>query len=112
MLWNNGADAQTPAAGLSYLVRVGTVSAGSQLLRVPRPYSLDGLGGGSFLYSTRVGAAAVQRGLKLNVTKGSTVYWSVTSVDSGGQRSGPMIAERRHPDQQRRNHKRHRQQAR
>ncbi|TPW21743.1 MAG: hypothetical protein FD126_387, partial [Elusimicrobia bacterium] len=86
--WGGGTDDKTPVAALEYLVRVGTaVSGSSSTLKVPALYALDGAaGGGSQLYSTRLGAG--QRGLKLVFQKEATVYWSVTGVDGGFRRSG------------------------
>ncbi len=74
--WTAGADAQTPAAGLTYNVRVGTNSGGGQILS---PESgLDGF---------RRVAQAGNAGQRLSTTLrglsiGTTYYWSVQSVDS------------------------------
>ncbi|MBI3300222.1 MAG: VCBS repeat-containing protein [Elusimicrobia bacterium] len=90
MLFGPGNDgAQTPAAALDYLLRVGTtISGSSEALKVPNRYGLDAYsGGGSSLYSTRLPAG--QRGLKIALTKETTAYWAVTAVDGMLQRSVP-----------------------
>ena len=85
--WTGGSDATTPAAALEYLVRVGTTTPGSSTTwTVPPRFSLDGYsGGGSDLYSTRLGAG--QRGLKLAMQKETTAYWAVTTEDGDQLRS-------------------------
>jgi hypothetical protein len=77
LTWSRGSDAETPANGLSYSLRVGTFSGGVQTVapdstatgaqRVPR-YGNRG-------NSTQ---AVVQ-----NLVRGTTYYWSVQSIDSG-----------------------------
>ncbi|MFA5140149.1 MAG: LamG-like jellyroll fold domain-containing protein [Elusimicrobiota bacterium] len=86
--WGGGLDDRTPAAGLGYLVRVGTtgVDGSSSTLMIPARYGFDGVSGGSSLYSTQLPAG--QRGLKVVMQKETTVYWSVMSVDGTGLRSG------------------------
>ncbi|MEK7745609.1 MAG: VCBS repeat-containing protein, partial [Elusimicrobiota bacterium] len=80
--WGNGSDAETSAASLGYLVRIGTTVAGSSTtLKVPARVSLNG----SFPYSTRITPAA--RGLKIVMQKETTAYWAVTAEDGESLRS-------------------------
>ncbi|MEK9144471.1 MAG: LamG-like jellyroll fold domain-containing protein, partial [Elusimicrobiota bacterium] len=80
--WGNGSDAETSAASLGYLVRIGTTVAGSSTtLKVPARVSLNG----SSPYSTRITPAA--RGLKIVMQKETTAYWSVTAEDGESLRS-------------------------
>jgi hypothetical protein len=83
--WNPPADDHTPAAGLSYNVRIGTTPGGSDIVSAPS------LTSGKLLVpqmgSARNGSAAFHQ-----LTLGQTYYWSVQAVDSGFAGS-PFAAE-------------------
>ena len=73
--WSAGADAQTPAAGLNYNLRVGTTPGGSEVV-APQSSSagyrrLPAIG------NAQCGLTAHLRAL----VPGTTYYWSVQSVD-------------------------------
>lgn len=75
--WHAGGDSQTPAAGLTYNVRVGTTPGGSEVIA---PMSLPQSG-------TRTVPALGNAGHRLfirlqNVTPGAMYYWSVQAVDT------------------------------
>ena len=74
--WNLSADAQTPASGLSYSVRIGTTPGASDVVSAPA------LGNGNLLVP-RMGmlrnGSATFHGLK----PGHTYHWSVQAVDTG-----------------------------
>lgn len=74
--WNAASDAQTPAAGLTYNVRVGTTPGGSEILSA----MADGAG---FRRLPALGNAGPNLALPLkNLTVGLTYYWSVQAIDS------------------------------
>ena len=74
--WTAGTDAQTPAPGLTYNVRVGTNSGGGQILSSES--SVDG-----FRRVVQPGNAQQRLGITLRgLTPGTAYYWSVQSVDS------------------------------
>ena len=74
--WNRGTDGQTPQAGLSYSVRVGTTPGGSDVVSIPaasngkRRLSASGAQGENIKW--------ILRGLA-----SGTYYWSIQSVDDG-----------------------------
>jgi hypothetical protein len=69
LTWSGAADAETPAAGLTYCLRVGTTAGGNDI--VPGTYGSPLMG--------NVGQATTVR---LPVPA-ATYYWSVRSIDSG-----------------------------
>ncbi|MCX6877124.1 MAG: VCBS repeat-containing protein [Verrucomicrobia bacterium] len=74
--WNAASDTQTPAAGLSYNLRVGTTPGGSQI--VAPQASAAGSRRLVALGNAQLGLTAQLRTL----VPGTTYYWSVQSVDS------------------------------
>jgi alpha-tubulin suppressor-like RCC1 family protein len=73
--WSSGADAQTPAAALTYGLRVGRFSGGTDVL------SPDGATNGTRRLS-RMGNAGQARSLTLTNLPFGRYYWAVQSVDS------------------------------
>lgn len=85
--WNAAGDLETPASGLRYLVRVGTAPGGQSILSdAVTPTQ------GSFAQPHWVSATELGRDLSASLAAGTTVYWSVTTIDGGGRR-GSMSAE-------------------
>ncbi|MGH7598230.1 MAG: FG-GAP-like repeat-containing protein, partial [bacterium] len=75
LIWNAATDQQTPAAGLTYNLRVGTTPGGAEIIS---PHSRpDGYRQLAQLGNTN---HATQRPL-LRLTPGRTYYWSVQAVD-------------------------------
>ena len=74
--WNSPADDHTPAAGLNYNVRVGTVPGASDI--VSAPASTNGV-----LLVPRMGTARGDSATLHQLAPGQTYYWSVQAVDSG-----------------------------
>jgi len=74
--WNVGSDAQTPVAGLTYNLRVGTTPGGSQIVA-----SQSGSNGRRRIPA--MGNRQMSRTAHLQgLAPGATYYWSVQSVDS------------------------------
>jgi len=77
--WSAATDAETPSAGLRYVVRVGT-----------RPGAADVLSPAALPAHTNPGAS---RSWALrNLVEGRTYFWSVQAIDSAGQH-GPFAPE-------------------
>jgi uncharacterized repeat protein (TIGR01451 family) len=76
--WNAGSDSQTPAAGLTYNVRVGTSSQGGQVMPAMSLAS-DGHRQVAQIGNAESGLSTTLRGLTL----GATYYWTVQAVDAG-----------------------------
>ncbi len=74
--WNPPADDHTPAAGLSYNVRIGTAPGASDI--VSAPALTNGV-----LLVPRMGAARNGSAAFHQLKPGRTYYWSVQAVDSG-----------------------------
>lgn len=74
--WDAGSDAQTPVAGLSYNVRVGTTPGGQQI--VPAHSSNLGRRAIPALGNMQMSRVAHLAGL----VPGTTYYWSVQSIDT------------------------------
>jgi hypothetical protein len=74
--WAAGSDAQTPAAALTYNLRVGTAPGGSQI--VASQSATNGFRRLPTMGNTQLARVAHLHGL----TPGATYYWSVQSVDS------------------------------
>jgi len=74
--WNPLADDHTPAAGLSYNIRVGTTPGGSDIVSAPA------LANGKLLMP-QMGAARNGLAVLHQLRPGQTYYWSVQAVDSG-----------------------------
>lgn len=74
--WNPLADDHTPAAGLSYNLRVGTTPGGSDIVSAPA------LANGKLLMP-QMGAARNGLAVLHQLRPGQTFYWSVQAVDSG-----------------------------
>jgi VCBS repeat protein/fibronectin type III domain protein len=83
--WNPPADDHTPAAGLSYNVRIGTVSGGSDIVSAPALPN-------GMLITPRMGTARAGSATFHQLTPGRTYYWSVQAVDSAFAGS-PFAAE-------------------
>jgi hypothetical protein len=83
--WNLPADDHTPAAGLSYNVRVGSTPGGSDIASVPA--LSNGVLRIPQMGNARHGSATLH-----NLTLGQTYYWSVQAVDPGFAGS-PFAAE-------------------
>src|SRR6185295_5624613 len=73
--WNAPADDHTPAAGLSYNVRIGTTSGGSDI--VSAPALSNGVLRVPQMGSVRNGSMTFN-----GLTPGQTYYWSVQAVDT------------------------------
>ena len=88
--WNASSDAQTPAAGLSYNLRVGTTPGGCDI--VP-PMALRGTG---YRQVVQLGNAQQRTSWTIRVsmvTSVATYYWGVQAVD--GAWAGSRFATRR-----------------
>ena len=75
LAWNPGTDLQTPAAGLTYSVRIGTTPGGSEVMATPAAAS----------GSRRISKYGSVQGTSIqsaNLTPGVTYYWSVQAVDT------------------------------
>ncbi|MDB6026479.1 MAG: regulatory domain of in-like proprotein convertase [Verrucomicrobiales bacterium] len=84
--WNASVDAQTPSAGLSYNLRIGTTPGGSEILS---PSSSSN----GFRRIAQFGSAQTGGNARIsNLTPGMTYYWSVQAVDSSFAGS-PFAAE-------------------
>jgi len=83
--WNPPADNATPAAGLSYNLRVGTTPGGSDIVCAPA------LPNGRLLVP-QMGRARNGSAVLRGIRSGQTYYWSVQAVDSGFAGS-PFAAE-------------------
>jgi predicted nucleotidyltransferase len=73
--WTAPADAETPSAGMSYNLRVGTTPGGSDL------YAPMVTGSGKSLLSERGRVQGTSYTVR-NIPGGTTIYWSVQAVDS------------------------------
>ncbi|MEZ4655100.1 MAG: hypothetical protein R3E12_16280 [Candidatus Eisenbacteria bacterium] len=87
--WSGGSDSQTPAAGLSYNLRLGTTPGGVELMapmaEVP--------GGRRRIPALGNAQQAQSRPVDISsVVPGTTIYWSVQSVD-GAWAGGPFASE-------------------
>jgi predicted nucleotidyltransferase len=85
--WSSSADAQTPAAGLSYNLRVGLTPGGDQLC----PGMADTAGG--YRRVVQLGNAQKRTSWGLRVPAGHVFYWSVQAVD-GAYAGSPFATER------------------
>jgi hypothetical protein len=74
--WNASSDLQTPASGMSYNLRVGTTPGGSDLLAPMADTN------GTRLVPQRGNIQGTQKTLQLPVNVGTTIYWSVQSMDT------------------------------
>ena len=84
--WNTATDAQTPASGLSYNVRVGTAPGGSDVVS-PHADSVTG-----FRRVPKPGNAQQRLSFTLTNLASGYYYWSVQAVDSAFA-GGPFSAE-------------------
>jgi hypothetical protein len=75
MTWNASADNETPAAGLTYNLRIGTTPGGSDVLS---PMS----GGNGFRRLPQLGNAQLGLTALFNYTSGISYYWSAQAVDN------------------------------
>jgi hypothetical protein len=75
--WNAGSDPQTPVAGLTYNLRVGTTPGGSQVV------ASQSASNGRRLIPAMGNMQMSRRDHLHGLTPGATYYWSVQSVDSG-----------------------------
>ena len=75
--WNAGSDAETPAAGLTYNLRVGTTPGGSDVLS-PNSDPVTG-----FRRLPQFGNAWERLSTTLTNLTNGFYYWSVQSVDTG-----------------------------
>ncbi|HLX96074.1 MAG TPA: VCBS repeat-containing protein, partial [Verrucomicrobiae bacterium] len=77
--WNASSDLQTPAAGLSYNVRVGTTPGGSDIVN---PMALTN---GTRLIASRGSIQTTNFTVQLPFTPvpGTLLFWSVQSIDTG-----------------------------
>jgi len=85
--WSPLVDDHTPAAGLSYNVRVGTTPGGSDIVSAPA------LANGKLL-SPQMGRARNDLAVLHGLSSGQIYYWSVQAVDSGFAGS-PFATEQR-----------------
>jgi hypothetical protein len=83
--WNASTDAETPSLGLSYNIRVGTVSGGNNIV------SGMALPSGVRLLP-RLGNAQKNLSRRLKSLPAGTYYWSVQAID-GGYRGSAWAAE-------------------
>jgi len=84
--WNAASDAQTPAAGLNYNLRVGTTPGGSQIV-APQSSS------GGYRRLAALGNAGPRLTARLGSLKpGTNYFWSVQAVDTAFAGS-PFAAE-------------------
>jgi len=74
--WNASSDAETPANGLTYNVRIGSVPGGSDVLSAMA--SFDGT-----RKVAQAGNAGSRRFAVFNYTPGKPYYWTVQAIDSG-----------------------------
>jgi len=72
--WNPSSDAQTPASGLTYNLRVGTTQGGNDVFS-----SMSAANG--FRRLPQVGNRQVQLSVTFAATVGTPYYWSVQAVD-------------------------------
>jgi hypothetical protein len=85
--WNASTDAQTPAAGLSYNLRIGTTPGSNQ---VSAAMAIDSSG---WRRVPQLGNAQQRTSRKIKLPPGvPTFYWSVQAVD-GAFAGGPFAAE-------------------
>jgi hypothetical protein len=73
--WNAATDAQTPASGLSYNLRVGSIPGGSDLVG---PMA----SAGGFRHLPGLGNAQHARSRPIHIPPGRPIYWSVQAVDT------------------------------
>ncbi|MEM6336715.1 MAG: FG-GAP-like repeat-containing protein, partial [Bacteroidota bacterium] len=80
--WDASADAETPAIGLSYNVRVGSTSGGSDIVS---PLVVDQGPGKQETFNVVpvLGIAGASRQLPLTGLTEGTYYWSVQAIDAG-----------------------------
>ena len=74
--WNAPVDDHTPAAALSYNVRIGTTPGGSDIASAPALTN-------GVLLVPRMGTARNDSAAFHQLTPGQTYYWSVQAVDPG-----------------------------
>ncbi len=74
--WNAAADAQTPAAGLSYNLRIGTTPGGNEVMAA-MARALAG-----YRRVVALGNAQERRSWTVRVTPGGRYYWSVQAIDA------------------------------
>jgi hypothetical protein len=75
LTWNAATDAETPAAGLTYNVRVGTTPGGCEIIS-----PLSHVTGGRQL--PKPGNSYLGLTAKFRFTEGTPYYWSVQAIDS------------------------------
>ncbi|MDB6028217.1 MAG: regulatory domain of in-like proprotein convertase, partial [Verrucomicrobiales bacterium] len=85
LIWQPASDAQTPAPGLSYNIRVGTTAGGGEIVS-----PMSGPDGHRRLPALG-NARDRQFALVNNLTPGQTYYWTVQAID-GGWMGGPFAA--------------------
>lgn len=77
LAWDSATDAQTPAAGLTYNVRIGTTPGGSEVVTAHAA-------AGGFHRLADPGNAAHSRVFQVRgLVPGTTYHWSVQSIDGG-----------------------------
>jgi PKD repeat protein len=76
LIWDAAADNQTPAAGLTYNLRVGTAPGGMQIA-APMADTATG-----FRRVPQIGNANLGLTATLNFTTSGTYYWSVQAIDT------------------------------
>jgi len=85
--WGAGSDAQTPVAALSYNIRVGTNSGGSQIVSPQADIS------SGFRRLAQIGNAQLCRMKRVTkLTPGTKYYWSAQTVD-GAYAGSPFASE-------------------
>ncbi|MBL7993889.1 VCBS repeat-containing protein, partial [bacterium] len=84
--WNPSTDGQTPSAGLTYNIRVGSTPAGINIVSPMAKVTGSALGGG-FRYVFENGNSSQNTSWMLNGLADGTYYWSVEAIDQNYRNS-------------------------